>query len=527
MVTTPSSKKAVLQSMLIIRATISSGAAILIVMLVIVGSAQAVQQEQNINGTSCKLCQEGAALNEDSDLPFFADSYYFDGNVSVNVRTCGQLEDYVSSSSSSSSIAFCNLSNRFLGDYCQCDGRSIPKHERKCSLCGGAEQQHNIFTNQLYGFRSNRTIINNDFPFPTCQSLAQATEILLTEGSEDCTGLRQRFADYCGCDSSTVTETPCSLCRDGSPISTLQQHREISFLKDQFYGLSPTCELLESSVRSFESTSTECREAQNVGAYCGCPAVENACRFCEVGQIAESKKAKRLWILERDEFGFGAVAPTCEQVEATLSQRPSSSRSCRNIQEYDYLCGCRDGLYGYHGTENEQEQYILALLPRIAGIFSLFGSISIIIDVAYRRLFPSIYHVLMGFMAAFDLITSICWIIGSKAVPRKSPLYLCVVNNGSASVHTSSFVSDTYTPFYYYSIMQHKTNTVRIIPSMASTLVQILRASFKEHWYSLALVSFLCSSVFEQCLPLSVSIDTSNECRTFIKLQAASFTTWR
>lgn len=356
-------------------------------------------------GSSCRLCRKGNASNPDAHLPFFSpDASEEDGNV----LTCGEYENSMSLWDESIS---CDLSAHFLGNYCQCDGRSTPVKEPKCSLCGVSEvPEHNIFANQLYHFQPDKAINITRFPFSTCQKLAQAAEMLLTESSEDCKVLRLRFADYCGCENTRIDD-PCSLCTDRSPVT--KPSRQIKFLRDDYFGLDPTCEIYASSVRSVESYSKECKEAQKLGSYCGCPARENACRFCEVGEI--TKPDKELKILE-NKFGY---APTCDQLEAILQQSSANSHICGFSQEMDYLCGCRNGLYGYHGTENEREQYILALLPRVAGSISVFGSFFIMVDSAYIKRSPTIYHVLMFFMAFFDLITSVCWIIGSKAVPPR------------------------------------------------------------------------------------------------------------
>lgn len=359
------------------------------------------------SGSSCRLCRKGNTSNPDADLPFLSPD-----NNDGNAPTCGEYEKSMSMLNENIS---CDLSAQFLGNYCQCDGRSMPVKQPKCSLCGASDiAEHNIFANQLYHFQSNKAINITRFPFSTCQKLAQATEMLLTESSEDCQVLRLRFADYCGCENTKIDDS-CSLCTDRSPVT--KPSRQVKFLRDQYFGLDPTCEIFESSVRSFESNSKECQEAQKLGSYCGCPARENACRFCEVGEI--TKPDKELKILE-NQFGY---APTCVQVEAILQQSSPNSQVCQISQEMDYLCGCRDGLYGYHGTENEREQRILALLPRVGGSISVFGSLFIMVDSVYIKRSPGTYHVLMFFMAFFDLITSVCWIIGSKAVPRKLLLW--------------------------------------------------------------------------------------------------------
>jgi hypothetical protein len=96
--------------------------------------------------------------------------------------------------------------------------------------------------------------------------------------------------------------------------------------------------------------------------------------------------------------------------------------------EYNYACGCNGGEREYIGAESPGQRAALAWIPRVSGGLSLLGSLYIVVDVLLRymtrhplnstRAVTSVsprpvYDSLVGTMAAFDAVTSICWILST------------------------------------------------------------------------------------------------------------------
>eukprot|EP00980_Cylindrotheca_fusiformis_P014194 scaffold3725_cov114-Cylindrotheca_fusiformis.AAC.11 len=163
--------------------------------------------------------------------------------------------------------------------------------------------------------------------------------------------------------------------------------------------------------------SAECEEAQLIGSYCGCPAVENACAFCAAGDTITTPTRQHAGTLER----FGQTV-TCEQLEAVLLQYSEDSDECFLAQETNWECGCNDGFYGYLGTESTADQKLLMWLPRVVGILSICGSIFVIQDFFRGGDRQNVYRQIMALMACFDFTTSMSWVIGSLVVPSKDIL---------------------------------------------------------------------------------------------------------
>eukprot|EP00980_Cylindrotheca_fusiformis_P019743 scaffold6912_cov54-Cylindrotheca_fusiformis.AAC.1 len=77
--------------------------------------------------------------------------------------------------------------------------------------------------------------------------------------------------------------------------------------------------------------SAECEEAQLIGSYCGCPAVENACAFCAAGDTITTPTKQHAGTLERFDQSV-----TCEQLEAVLLQYSEDSDECFLAQETNW-----------------------------------------------------------------------------------------------------------------------------------------------------------------------------------------------
>lgn len=99
-----------------------------------------------------------------------------------------------------------------------------------------------------------------------CQTLETLTPIF-QQNSEECI-LLQSIGTLCGC---PIKENACHLCADGSSVA--YGWREMEFLSsmDLFNGITPTCELVEAGLHSYNNTGGDCSNAQLLlDYYCGC-----------------------------------------------------------------------------------------------------------------------------------------------------------------------------------------------------------------------------------------------------------------
>eukprot|EP00980_Cylindrotheca_fusiformis_P006574 scaffold1386_cov89-Cylindrotheca_fusiformis.AAC.1 len=340
----------------------------------------------------CQLCANGAVPESKKKLPLS----YLDDVVNYEGVDCRLLEAY-SASSLEASEPTCRMGQAWTQDYC-CSSAGWEPPSNPCQVCVEASDAVIDLGQEL-----------------TCLQLQEAAATLWDESDSDCTEIKSITSVTCGCHSGEEPAEVCSLCKDGSSVTSPE--RLVPFMADRFFGIEPTCRQVQDVTALFALGSSECEEAQLIGSYCGCPVVENACAFCAAGDTITTPTKQHAGMLER----FGKSV-TCEQLEAVLLQYSEDSDECFLAQETNWECGCNNGFYGYMGTESTADQKLLMWLTRVIGILSICGSIFVIQDVFRGGDRRNVYRQIMALMACFDFTTAMSWAIGSLVVPSKDVL---------------------------------------------------------------------------------------------------------
>ena len=238
---------------------------------------------------TCHLCPEGNDVvgYPNHQLPFWAQ--WFGGLP----PTCETLQAFLASTPNSVNDPLCPVAQTYVANYCGCSVQQPPPQDNKNDSEGGGNQQEeaaaaattlappcSICSNpgDVVEFR-NETINVEGFPFETCGDLQDAAELLLDEGTTQCSSLKA-FGPSCGCPTTLhTTQSPCTICRDGNP--TPLPHNPMPQFQRAFGGFVPTCSLVDSSLPLFSTQGTdECEAVQLMGSVCGCAEMENSCRFC-------------------------------------------------------------------------------------------------------------------------------------------------------------------------------------------------------------------------------------------------------
>jgi hypothetical protein len=310
-----------------------------------------------VRSDPCSLCPDGEPASlTDNELPFLSDLFL------GFTPTCQILEAYLASQSSSGSL--CYVSQSFVSSYCGCNVDSQEQQQSgtsvessPCSLC------HEGAAFSL----SNRSISIPDFPFKTCAQLSDALALLLNSGSEQCLFLSQSFSSFCGC---TMPDNACTLCSDGSPAPYASQ--QMDFLKDEFGGIVPTCDVFESFVAGLTSGSDKCVELQLFGSFCGCPAIDDHCEFCPGESLSDAYHNKTVHELK----SFLGFETTCGiSIDYLQYQLPRTSALCQTGQSYNHICGCSGGVFSYLEADTVSKQAALAWLPRISALLAFVVSV--------------------------------------------------------------------------------------------------------------------------------------------------------
>jgi hypothetical protein len=234
----------------------------------------------------------------------------------------------------------------------------------------------------------------------------------------------------------------CSLCWDGSRPSRPDRNitsmlfdnsfaREIigslgvaQVTCDQVYSLLPF-------IGADDISTSDCNSIQSgLGGVCGCPPKPSGCVFCP-NEVIEDPDAP---------YGFSRyylnTLLTCNETADILLQVDETEDICFLGHLTNYVCGCNGGSRSYFGTESDGQRAALAWIPRLSGGLSLLGSIYIIYDVVKRlrsgeqnqRQSRSgraggiksrpVFDALVLSMAAFDVLTSICWMLSTAPIPK-------------------------------------------------------------------------------------------------------------
>ena len=334
----------------------------------------------------CTLCPNGGLVTKpDKPLPLFSNLAVFVETIGA-VPTCDMFQAYLLSSSTTNSNnnddnGLCRLAHEYMADYCGCnpmttttmsenDATTTPS--MPCSICPIVEDKS---TAPLLLPSANKTLNLDGFPFETCGDLEDAASLLLSEGSRQCDSLKG-FGHHCGCPATTTTtnnnnKSPCTLCPDGTPVPL--PNKPYPGFRDAFGGFVPTCALVESSLLSTtHAGSDQCETIQLVGSYCGCPPLENHCRFCPGMDTLPPEYADTTVPIFRHYFGE-AYSPsiTCNEIWFAQYQLPSHGELCFFGRQGAYLCGCNGGESTYINANTLERKAVLAWIPRVTGSLSI------------------------------------------------------------------------------------------------------------------------------------------------------------
>lgn len=245
----------------------------------------------------------------------------------------------------------------------------------------------------------------------SCGYLDEIIGLMLTEDDPQCQQL-QAFSTYCGC---PPPDDSCTFCPDGSRVA--DPDREMPWLAEFFDGISPTCELAEAYLASLPSNDDTCGAIQLLSTYCGCPVVPDHCVLCKEGLKEEFYDVE---IHIRSFDGTSVLFDgTCELLFEMQHQIAGDSTKCDAQKFLVHLCGCNEGLLPYMGTSTVEQQQALLWIPRGMATLSLSASASIFYTILRSRVKRrSVYNQMMLLIAAFDVITSLVWLIGTAAIPE-------------------------------------------------------------------------------------------------------------
>jgi len=188
---------------------------------------------------------------------------------------------------------------------------------------------------------------------------------------------------------------------------------------------------MEAYTHGHDADSEFCQLAQQVGSFCGCPAIEHHCVYCPQGGFAPDmyREDPKIVQLKQDL----KVEPTCEMIESTQFQWNDDSSTCVLGKLTAFLCGCSNGEFNYAGANTEAKRNVFEWTSRIAGVLSLLGTTAIQYDVlSNKRKRTHVYNRLVLVMSIFDEFTAIGLLIGTAAMPSQNSLGVPLEYPGSA-----------------------------------------------------------------------------------------------
>jgi hypothetical protein len=298
--------------------------------------------------------------------------------------------------------------------------------------------------------------------FDTDVTCDEVTTLGLNLTGDRCTQLQRRVSKRCGCEEppSSVSLTPtdppslsetvpgtlsqnqtaapipssrCTLCWDGSVPTSINKDMTRILTGSQLtraYMLSfnltnVTCgqlNLLLSILGGFDDSS--CYFIQKgLGGICGCLPPVDSCVFCPDDPTIPFPD--RPFPYSKYKF---ETELTCSEISGVIAQLPVNDEFCTKAHSTNFACGCNEGNRQYLGTKSTGQRAALAWIPRVSGGLSLLGSLYIVIDVVLRcsnrpalaltitrsgiQQRP-VYDTLVGVMAGFDAVTSVCWVLSS------------------------------------------------------------------------------------------------------------------
>lgn len=181
--------------------------------------------------------------------------------------------------------------------------------------------------------------LTNPVPIKTCQDLIGLL-VFIPEDDEICS-TAQGVGTLCGCPNRPPYS--CTICGDNMsrPLQNLDGLIDLGSV--DFFGLAPTCALIESILNTVPKQEQEaCMHLpmKELQQYCGCPSEENeprSCTLCPGGEVVP--------VLPEHNFveirlGSTGNQISCSEAHAQVKEEESESELCNDIQSGSTACGC-------------------------------------------------------------------------------------------------------------------------------------------------------------------------------------------
>jgi len=381
------------------------------------GSSSSVSATATATVTTSEDSFSSSLINPTNDFPFLEETLGF-------IPSCEVLEAYLMSSQPQNS-SLCFLSQNLFQDYCGCRGREqiadSTQQQGGCIL--GTDIVADMPLNNIFGNTNEDESFAIAVTFLTCGQLQEAVALVVPAESDTCSFLQRSVAHVCG---QPLPENACQMCQIEGPMEFPEKSFPFlgSILDDSALIIpEPTCELVAAYVgSSLVSGTAECRTAELMGGWCGCPPLlVPSCDICDGLTPPDSIMDKIVPYVENEHIAYQPGFVTCGQSLAFQSQLEASSQLCLGIKvRKDVCCG---GDYEYFGSDWKHE-YVW--ITRASGFVSLCGTFSIVLYIltdSTRR--KNIFNQLMLGMSCLDFIYSIAWIVSTAAVPLDpdAPIY--------------------------------------------------------------------------------------------------------
>jgi hypothetical protein len=394
----------------------------------------------------CTLCSNGSPPPlPENDLTPIVQGQGYDGfleMVGITHVSCAMVPTLLPLIPSGLNATQCDHLQEAGAAVCGCAGGEATSSDpakspsRGCPLCvaGVDPSRKGADVSDLFGRFQNVT---------TCQDVT-TLQVNLTE--DGCREVQQTLSGLCGCDDANQTANStepdrgkqanpveCTLCWDGSEpalskkdmsrILTESRHTKVHFASLNHTNV--TCGQLDILLPMLgdQLTDSSCGFIQaGLGGVCGCPPVPSYCDFCP--NDPEVPWPDTPFPYSRYEFD---TELSCREISDAVTQLNEDDFRCYRARLVSFVCGCNGGERQYFGTNSTGQRAALAWIPRVSGLLSLLGSVCIVVDVLVRyskkkTMLPRtsnnnqarpVYDSLVGAMAGFDAITSICWILSS------------------------------------------------------------------------------------------------------------------
>lgn len=202
----------------------------------------------------------------------------------------------------------------------------------------------------------------------TCGQVADVAEMMLQEGSEECSSL-QSLQSYCGC---AIPDNACRLCGQDDLVvrnkATVVDF-DVPLLTEPYI----TCEIVQEYLHSTSAESGQCSEGQELHQMCGCGPPPNdsdsakdendnditmgsaqepvgsdptKCSLCEDGgTLGFPEKDISSYIAATGAAnlfdGIGEAVVTCQMTDTLLSLLAADPQPCSEIRYFlSGICGC-------------------------------------------------------------------------------------------------------------------------------------------------------------------------------------------